>query len=274
MMTSRVKWPPHVLKLTSNLKTHFHQIIAKSKLLSTSTPHIIQTPLPTSNPANPHNYQLWCFLSSIQTFHFLSGWFCRIFLPQQTRQRSKVIWLFLLNLLSPFFASEPSCCRSLLHGGVVEGTFMNPTCHGCHNPAYIVPPSREVLQRLVSTGGVRAINVAPEVIRIILCSTNEYSAGLKEITTSTFPFLALLRICAAGVDVPCAENQCSVCRIKLLSGWKYFAIFVLFHYSARFSQFLHLVSGLSISSPVCQKKKKNLRFVKSHTNVTVWTEIM
>ena len=52
---------------------------------------------------------------------------------------------------------------SSLHGAVVEGTFMNPQCHGCHNPKYVLQPNAEVLDKLLNTGAVKTINIAPEV---------------------------------------------------------------------------------------------------------------
>jgi N-acetylglucosamine-6-phosphate deacetylase len=47
-------------------------------------------------------------------------------------------------------------------GGLVEGTFMNPVLHGAHNPRWVVPPSQGVLDRLLATGAVRLVNIAPE----------------------------------------------------------------------------------------------------------------
>lgn len=52
---------------------------------------------------------------------------------------------------------------SHLHGAVVEGTFMNPENHGCHNPKYVLPPSWPVLNQLLQTGAVKTVNIAPEV---------------------------------------------------------------------------------------------------------------
>ncbi|XP_065176230.1 uncharacterized protein LOC135806026 [Sycon ciliatum] len=54
-------------------------------------------------------------------------------------------------------------CSTHLYGAVVEGTFMNPACHGCHNPKYVLPPSMPVLRQLLGTGAVRTINIAPEM---------------------------------------------------------------------------------------------------------------
>lgn len=50
-----------------------------------------------------------------------------------------------------------------LLGALVEGTFMNPLHHGAHNPRWVLPPERDVLDRLIDTGSVRAINIAPEM---------------------------------------------------------------------------------------------------------------
>jgi N-acetylglucosamine-6-phosphate deacetylase len=49
-----------------------------------------------------------------------------------------------------------------LLGALVEGTFMNPAHHGAHNPAWVLPPSPKTLDRLLDTGAVRMINIAPE----------------------------------------------------------------------------------------------------------------
>ena len=47
-------------------------------------------------------------------------------------------------------------------GGLVEGTFMNPRFHGAHNPDRVLPPDGEVFDRLLATGALRMINIAPE----------------------------------------------------------------------------------------------------------------
>ena len=47
-------------------------------------------------------------------------------------------------------------------GALVEGTFMNPAFHGAHNPDWVLAPDEEVLDRLLATGAVRLINIAPE----------------------------------------------------------------------------------------------------------------
>jgi N-acetylglucosamine-6-phosphate deacetylase len=49
-----------------------------------------------------------------------------------------------------------------LLGGLVEGTFMNPELHGAHNPKWVLEPNPAVLERLLATGAVRCLNVAPE----------------------------------------------------------------------------------------------------------------
>ncbi|MBI4582473.1 MAG: hypothetical protein HY717_00370 [Planctomycetes bacterium] len=48
-------------------------------------------------------------------------------------------------------------------GGLVEGTFMNPAFHGAHNPAHVRPPDPALLDRFLSTGAVRLVNIAPEM---------------------------------------------------------------------------------------------------------------
>ena len=57
---------------------------------------------------------------------------------------------------------EQSPMGTELCGALVEGTFMNPANCGAHNPAYIFPPDREILDRLLDTGVVRFVNIAPE----------------------------------------------------------------------------------------------------------------
>jgi len=49
-----------------------------------------------------------------------------------------------------------------LLGGLVEGTFMNPDLHGAHNPRHVRPLDRALIDRFIATGGLRAINIAPE----------------------------------------------------------------------------------------------------------------
>ncbi len=48
-------------------------------------------------------------------------------------------------------------------GGLVEGTFMNPALCGAQNPAWVVKPDLWTLDRLLDTGAVKLINIAPEV---------------------------------------------------------------------------------------------------------------
>ncbi|MBN1441581.1 MAG: amidohydrolase family protein [Planctomycetes bacterium] len=48
-------------------------------------------------------------------------------------------------------------------GGLLEGTFMNPEHHGAHNPRWVMRPDRALLERLIATGGMRAVNIAPEM---------------------------------------------------------------------------------------------------------------
>lgn len=47
-------------------------------------------------------------------------------------------------------------------GALVEGTFMNPALCGAHNADHVRPPDRRLLEKLLGTGGVRMLNVAPE----------------------------------------------------------------------------------------------------------------
>ncbi len=51
----------------------------------------------------------------------------------------------------------------VLLGALLEGTFMNPALSGAHNPAYIRIPERQIMDRFVDTGGVRMMNIAPEM---------------------------------------------------------------------------------------------------------------
>lgn len=63
-----------------------------------------------------------------------------------------------------------------LCGALIEGTFMNPDNCGAHNPRYIHPPDRELLERLLAPGAARMVNIAPEfgdrALELI-----EYAAG-------------------------------------------------------------------------------------------------
>ncbi len=47
-------------------------------------------------------------------------------------------------------------------GVLVEGTFMNPAFSGAHNSDHVRPPDVALLDRLLATGGLRLLNVAPE----------------------------------------------------------------------------------------------------------------
>ena len=67
---------------------------------------------------------------------------------------------YLAGLRLVLDATEP--LDTVLLGGLVEGTFMNPAFHGAQNPRWVLPPSHEVLERLLSSGAVRMLNVAPE----------------------------------------------------------------------------------------------------------------
>ncbi|HVR76098.1 MAG TPA: amidohydrolase family protein [Planctomycetota bacterium] len=62
-----------------------------------------------------------------------------------------------------------------LIGALVEGTFMNPALSGAQNPRWVLPPDLLVLDRLVETGAVRLLNVAPETgpdaLRVIESAT-------------------------------------------------------------------------------------------------------
>ncbi len=51
----------------------------------------------------------------------------------------------------------------ILIGALVEGTFMNPEFCGAHNPKWVLPPSAGILEMLLDTGGMRLLNVAPEM---------------------------------------------------------------------------------------------------------------
>lgn len=48
-------------------------------------------------------------------------------------------------------------------GALVEGTFMNPANCGAHNPEWILKPEKAVVDRLLATGAVKLLNMAPEV---------------------------------------------------------------------------------------------------------------
>ncbi len=56
-----------------------------------------------------------------------------------------------------------SAPAAALLGALVEGTFMNPALSGAHNPAHVRRPDPGLIDRLLSTGGVRAMNLAPEM---------------------------------------------------------------------------------------------------------------
>jgi N-acetylglucosamine-6-phosphate deacetylase len=56
-------------------------------------------------------------------------------------------------------ASKPG---TELCGALVEGTFMNPDNCGAQNPEHIHRPDRKIFDRLVETGAVRIVNIAPE----------------------------------------------------------------------------------------------------------------
>jgi N-acetylglucosamine-6-phosphate deacetylase len=49
-----------------------------------------------------------------------------------------------------------------LCGALIEGTFMNPDNCGAQNPTYMFRPDRKILDRMLDTGVVRLVNVAPE----------------------------------------------------------------------------------------------------------------
>lgn len=51
----------------------------------------------------------------------------------------------------------------VLVGGLVEGSFMNPEFHGAHNPRWVLPPTTEVFHQFLGTGGLKLVNVAPEM---------------------------------------------------------------------------------------------------------------
>lgn len=52
---------------------------------------------------------------------------------------------------------------SVFLGGLVEGTFMNPAFHGAHNPKWVYRPDLGIFDRLLATGALRLLNVAPEM---------------------------------------------------------------------------------------------------------------
>ena len=57
---------------------------------------------------------------------------------------------------------EPAGAKTFF-GALVEGTFMNPAHSGAQNPAFVLRPDRATLDRLLDTGAVRCINIAPEM---------------------------------------------------------------------------------------------------------------
>ena len=65
-----------------------------------------------------------------------------------------------MALFASRWKEEPSGTE--ICGALVEGTFMNPENCGAHNPAYIYPPQRKILDSLIETGAVRMVNIAPE----------------------------------------------------------------------------------------------------------------
>lgn len=69
--------------------------------------------------------------------------------------------LYLRGVRLALESPRPPAGGALL-GALVEGTFLNPACHGAHNPAWVRPPSLDVLERLLETGAVRIVNMAPE----------------------------------------------------------------------------------------------------------------
>ncbi|OGG00408.1 MAG: hypothetical protein A3F83_10390 [Candidatus Glassbacteria bacterium RIFCSPLOWO2_12_FULL_58_11] len=56
--------------------------------------------------------------------------------------------------------TEPSGTE--ICGVLIEGTFMNPDNCGAHNPEYIFPPDRKILDFLLEPGVARMVNIAPE----------------------------------------------------------------------------------------------------------------
>ncbi len=68
-----------------------------------------------------------------------------------------------LRGLGDVLLAPASPCDLALLGALVEGTFMNPQLSGAQNPAWVLKPERAVLDRLLDTGAVRLINIAPEM---------------------------------------------------------------------------------------------------------------
>jgi N-acetylglucosamine-6-phosphate deacetylase len=58
--------------------------------------------------------------------------------------------------------SQGSALDGAFLGGLVEGTFMNPELCGAHNSSWVLPPEMGTVDRLLETGAVRLLNIAPE----------------------------------------------------------------------------------------------------------------
>eukprot|EP00118_Oscarella_pearsei_P017895 m.180169 g.180169 ORF g.180169 m.180169 type:complete len:421 (+) comp39238_c0_seq3:238-1500(+) len=70
-----------------------------------------------------------------------------------------------MEILNPYLRGSATVLKeeTSFHGCLVEGTFMNPECSGCHNKDYVYPPTQDLLTELISTEGVSMINIAPEM---------------------------------------------------------------------------------------------------------------
>ena len=68
-----------------------------------------------------------------------------------------------LRGIAKVLRSTETAGDGILIGALVEGTFMNPEFCGAHNPKWVLPPSTHILERLLETGGMKLLNVAPEM---------------------------------------------------------------------------------------------------------------
>ena len=70
---------------------------------------------------------------------------------------------YLRGIAKVLLRSSETVEDRILIGALVEGTFMNPEFCGAHNPKWVLPPSEQVLEMLLDTGGLKLLNVAPEM---------------------------------------------------------------------------------------------------------------
>ncbi|MGQ9592702.1 MAG: amidohydrolase family protein, partial [Planctomycetota bacterium] len=70
--------------------------------------------------------------------------------------------LYLRGIRLAMERRRPPAGGALL-GALVEGTFLNPACCGAHNPAWVEAPDAGLLEKLLETGAVRIVNIAPEI---------------------------------------------------------------------------------------------------------------